>query len=108
MMIVGAERFASLRKMCSGVKSEKTRTRTANTMKVKSALNERSLTRNRFHFITAGGVSTANLTDYLAEKAVACVGETRIASRKAIAEKKWVQIRDNRKAAIEIVKRVMG
>ena len=40
-------------------------------------------------FMPTGGVSTANLPDYLAEKAVACVGGTWIASREAIAEKKW-------------------
>jgi len=57
-------------------------------------------------FMPTGGVSTANLPDYLAEKAVACVGGTWIASREAIAERKWAQIRDNCRAAIEIVKRV--
>ena len=59
-------------------------------------------------FMPTGGVSTANLPDYLVEKVVACVGGTWIASREAIAEKKWTQIRDNCKAAIEIVKRVRG
>jgi 2-dehydro-3-deoxyphosphogluconate aldolase/(4S)-4-hydroxy-2-oxoglutarate aldolase len=57
-------------------------------------------------FMPTGGVSTTNLPDYLSEKAVACVGGTWIASREAIAEKKWKQISDNCKAAIEIVKRV--
>ncbi len=59
-------------------------------------------------FMPTGGVSLANLTDYLAEKTVACVGGTWIASREAIAEKKWAQIKDNCKAAIEIVKKVRG
>jgi 2-dehydro-3-deoxyphosphogluconate aldolase / (4S)-4-hydroxy-2-oxoglutarate aldolase len=59
-------------------------------------------------FMPTGGVSVTNLADYLAEKTVACVGGTWIASREAIAEKKWAQIRDNCKAAIEIVKRVRG
>ena len=59
-------------------------------------------------FMPTGGVSTANLADYLAEKSVACVGGTCIASREAIAEKKWAQIRDNCKAASEIVKKVRG
>lgn len=59
-------------------------------------------------FMPTGGVSMANLADYLGEKAIACVGGTWIASREAIAEKKWSQIRDNCKAAIEIVKRVRG
>ncbi len=53
-------------------------------------------------------VSLANLTYYLAEKNVACVGGTWIASREAIAEKKWAQIKDNCKAAIEIVKKARG
>ena len=59
-------------------------------------------------FMPTGGVSMANLADYLAEKLIACVGGTWIASREAIAEKKWAQIRDNCKAAIEIVKKVRG
>jgi len=59
-------------------------------------------------FMPTGGVTTANLADYLGEKTVACVGGTWIASREAIAEKKWAQIRDNCKAAIEIVKKTRG
>ena len=59
-------------------------------------------------FMPTGGISPANLADYLSEKTVACVGGTWIASREAIAEKKWSQIRDNCKAAIEIVKRARG
>jgi 2-dehydro-3-deoxyphosphogluconate aldolase / (4S)-4-hydroxy-2-oxoglutarate aldolase len=59
-------------------------------------------------FMPTGGVTAANLADYLAEKTVACVGGTWIASREAIAEKKWSQIRDNCKAAIEIVKKARG
>ena len=59
-------------------------------------------------FMPTGGVSVANLADYLAEKTVACVGGTWIASREAIAEKKWAQIKDNCKAAIEIVKKIRG
>ncbi len=59
-------------------------------------------------FMPTGGVSTANLKDYLAEKVVACVGGTWIASREAIAEKKWKQITENCKAALEIVRAVRG
>jgi len=59
-------------------------------------------------FKPTGGVSMANLADYLADKVIACVGGTWIATREAIAEKKWSQIRDNCKAAIEIVKKVRG
>ena len=55
-------------------------------------------------FMPTGGVSTSNLADYLAEKTVACVGGTWIASREAIAEKKWAQIRDNCKAAVSLAK----
>ncbi len=59
-------------------------------------------------FVPTGGVTTANLPDYLALEVVACVGGTWIASREAIAEKKWAQIRDNCKAAVELVKKVRG
>jgi 2-dehydro-3-deoxyphosphogluconate aldolase/(4S)-4-hydroxy-2-oxoglutarate aldolase len=59
-------------------------------------------------FMPTGGVSVTNLPDYLAEKVIACVGGTWIASREAIAEKKWAQIRDNCRAAVEIVGRVRG
>ncbi len=59
-------------------------------------------------FMPTGGVSTANLTEYLAEKAVACIGGTWIATREAIADKKWAQIRDNCRHAIELAKSVRG
>jgi len=59
-------------------------------------------------FMPTGGVSAANLADYLAEKTVACVGGTWIASREAIAELKWAQVRDNCRAAIEVIRRVRG
>ena len=59
-------------------------------------------------FMPTGGVTLANLPDYLASDAVACVGGTWIASREAIAEKKWDQIRENCRAAVEIVRRVRG
>jgi 2-dehydro-3-deoxyphosphogluconate aldolase/(4S)-4-hydroxy-2-oxoglutarate aldolase len=57
-------------------------------------------------FMPTGGVTTANLPDYLASDAVACVGGTWIASREAIAEKKWDQIKENCRAAVELVKRL--
>jgi 2-dehydro-3-deoxyphosphogluconate aldolase/(4S)-4-hydroxy-2-oxoglutarate aldolase len=57
-------------------------------------------------FMPTGGVTTANLPDYLASEAVACVGGTWIASREAIAEKKWDQIKENCRAAVELVKRL--
>ena len=59
-------------------------------------------------FMPTGGVTAANLPDYLASDAVACVGGTWIASREAIAEKRWDQIRENCRAAVEIVRRVRG
>ena len=59
-------------------------------------------------FMPTGGITTGNLPDYLAEKVIACVGGTWIASREAIAERKWSQIRDNCRAAIQIVKKVRG
>src|SRR5208337_3697827 len=59
-------------------------------------------------FMPTGGVSTSNLTEYLAEKAVACIGGTWIATREAIADKKWSHIRDNCRTAVELVKSVRG
>jgi 2-dehydro-3-deoxyphosphogluconate aldolase / (4S)-4-hydroxy-2-oxoglutarate aldolase len=59
-------------------------------------------------FMPTGGVTAANLPDYLASDAVACVGGTWIASREAIAEKKWDQIRENCRAAVEIVRKARG
>ena len=59
-------------------------------------------------FMPTGGVTTTNLPDYLAVEVVACVGGTWIASREAIAEKKWAQIRDNCKAAVELAKKIRG
>jgi 2-dehydro-3-deoxyphosphogluconate aldolase/(4S)-4-hydroxy-2-oxoglutarate aldolase len=57
-------------------------------------------------FMPTGGVTTVNLADYLASEAVACVGGTWIASREAIAEKKWDQIKENCRAAVELIKRL--
>jgi 2-dehydro-3-deoxyphosphogluconate aldolase/(4S)-4-hydroxy-2-oxoglutarate aldolase len=59
-------------------------------------------------FMPTGGVTSANLADYLAETTVTCVGGTWIAPREAIAEKKWAQIRDNCRAAVEVVQKVRG
>jgi 2-dehydro-3-deoxyphosphogluconate aldolase / (4S)-4-hydroxy-2-oxoglutarate aldolase len=59
-------------------------------------------------FMPTGGVSVANLPEYLASDAVACVGGTWIASREAIAEKKWDQIRANCRAAVEMVRAARG
>ncbi|HUJ75248.1 MAG TPA: bifunctional 4-hydroxy-2-oxoglutarate aldolase/2-dehydro-3-deoxy-phosphogluconate aldolase [bacterium] len=59
-------------------------------------------------FMPTGGVTVANLADYLAADVVACVGGTWIASREAIAEKKWSEIRDNCKAAVEAVQKLRG
>jgi 2-dehydro-3-deoxyphosphogluconate aldolase / (4S)-4-hydroxy-2-oxoglutarate aldolase len=59
-------------------------------------------------FMPTGGVTTANLGDYLAADIIACVGGTWIASREAIAGKKWAQIRDACKAAVELVGKIRG
>lgn len=59
-------------------------------------------------FMPTGGVNTANLADYLAAEIIACVGGTWIASREAIAEKKWSQISGNCRAALEIVRTARG
>jgi 2-dehydro-3-deoxyphosphogluconate aldolase/(4S)-4-hydroxy-2-oxoglutarate aldolase len=57
-------------------------------------------------FIPTGGITAANLADYLRTDIIACVGGTWIASRESIAEKKWAQIRDNCKSAVEVVRQV--
>jgi 2-dehydro-3-deoxyphosphogluconate aldolase/(4S)-4-hydroxy-2-oxoglutarate aldolase len=54
-------------------------------------------------FVPTGGVSAANLAEYLAVPAVACVGGTWIASKEAIAGKKWAEIAENCRAAVRIV-----
>lgn len=59
-------------------------------------------------FMPTGGVTMTNLAEYLAVEVVVCVGGTWIASREAIAEKKWAQIRDNCKAAVELAKKIRG
>jgi 2-dehydro-3-deoxyphosphogluconate aldolase/(4S)-4-hydroxy-2-oxoglutarate aldolase len=59
-------------------------------------------------FMPTGGVSAANLPEYLASDAVACVGGTWIASREAITEKKWDQIRANCRTAVEMVRAARG
>lgn len=54
-------------------------------------------------FMPTGGVSTVNLAEYLAVAAVACVGGTWIASKEAIAGKKWAAISENCRAAVKLV-----
>jgi 2-dehydro-3-deoxyphosphogluconate aldolase/(4S)-4-hydroxy-2-oxoglutarate aldolase len=54
-------------------------------------------------FVPTGGVSAANLAEYLSVPAVACVGGTWIASKEAIAGKKWAEIAENCRAAVKIV-----
>jgi 2-dehydro-3-deoxyphosphogluconate aldolase/(4S)-4-hydroxy-2-oxoglutarate aldolase len=54
-------------------------------------------------FVPTGGVSAANLAEYLTVPAVACVGGTWIASKEAIAGKKWAEIAENCRAAVKIV-----
>jgi len=59
-------------------------------------------------FMPTGGITAANLPDYLSVDVVACVGGTWIASREAIAERKWSQIKDTCAAAVEVVRKVRG
>jgi 2-dehydro-3-deoxyphosphogluconate aldolase/(4S)-4-hydroxy-2-oxoglutarate aldolase len=54
-------------------------------------------------FVPTGGVSISSLADYLAVSAVACVGGTWIASKEAIAGKKWAEIAENCRQAAKIV-----
>jgi 2-dehydro-3-deoxyphosphogluconate aldolase/(4S)-4-hydroxy-2-oxoglutarate aldolase len=59
-------------------------------------------------FMPTGGVSPANLEEYLKNEAVLCVGGTWIATKELIKEKKWGDIRDNCRKAMEIVRKVRG
>jgi 2-dehydro-3-deoxyphosphogluconate aldolase/(4S)-4-hydroxy-2-oxoglutarate aldolase len=59
-------------------------------------------------FVPTGGVNPSNLEEYLSLGVVICVGGTWIAPKEAIAGKKWDQVRDNCRKAMEIVKRVRG
>lgn len=57
-------------------------------------------------FIPTGGVSPANLADWLREPAVAAVGGTWIASRGMIREGDWVGIRRNAEEALRIARTI--
>ena len=59
-------------------------------------------------FMPTGGVSLGNLEDYLKNGAVLCVGGTWIATKELIAAKKWDEIRDNCRKAMEVVRKVRG
>jgi 2-dehydro-3-deoxyphosphogluconate aldolase / (4S)-4-hydroxy-2-oxoglutarate aldolase len=59
-------------------------------------------------FMPTGGVSLANLEEYLKNEAVLCVGGTWIATKELIKEKKWAEIRDNCRKAMEVVRKVRG
>jgi 2-dehydro-3-deoxyphosphogluconate aldolase/(4S)-4-hydroxy-2-oxoglutarate aldolase len=59
-------------------------------------------------FMPTGGVSAANLADYLASELIACVGGTWIASKEAISGARWDQIRQSCRAAVEAAARVRG
>ena len=59
-------------------------------------------------FMPTGGVSLANLEEYLKAEAVLCVGGTWIATKELIAAKKWDEIRDNCRQAMEVVRKVRG
>jgi 2-dehydro-3-deoxyphosphogluconate aldolase/(4S)-4-hydroxy-2-oxoglutarate aldolase len=59
-------------------------------------------------FMPTGGVTPANLEEYLKNEAVLCVGGTWIATKELISGKKWADIRDNCRKAMEIVRKVRG
>jgi len=59
-------------------------------------------------FMPTGGVNMANLEEYLKNEAVLCVGGTWIATKELIKEKKWTEIRDNCRKAMEVVRKVRG
>ncbi|NJN97590.1 MAG: bifunctional 4-hydroxy-2-oxoglutarate aldolase/2-dehydro-3-deoxy-phosphogluconate aldolase [Anaerolineales bacterium] len=57
-------------------------------------------------FMPTGGVSLANLKDYLALDTVAMVGGTWIASKDTIRAENWIEIRRNCQQACELVARI--
>ncbi len=59
-------------------------------------------------FMPTGGVTAANLADYLSSDLVACVGGTWIASKEAISAGKWDQIRQSCREVVEAVARIRG
>lgn len=59
-------------------------------------------------FMPTGGVSPANLEEYLKNDAVLCVGGTWIATKELIGAGKWEQIRDNCRKAMEVVRKIRG
>jgi len=59
-------------------------------------------------FMPTGGVSLSNLEEYLKNEAVLCVGGTWIATKELIKEKKWGDIRDNCRKAMEVVRKLRG
>jgi 2-dehydro-3-deoxyphosphogluconate aldolase/(4S)-4-hydroxy-2-oxoglutarate aldolase len=59
-------------------------------------------------FVPTGGVGLANLEEYLKNEAVLCVGGTWIATKELISGKKWTEIRDNCRKAMEVVHKVRG
>ena len=59
-------------------------------------------------FVPTGGISQANLEEYLRLEAVACVGGTWIATKELIASGSWDRIRDNCRQAMDLVRRLRG
>lgn len=59
-------------------------------------------------FTPTGGVNTTNLESYLKLEIVAAVGGTWIARREDLANRKWDEIRNRCKAALEIVAKARG
>jgi 2-dehydro-3-deoxyphosphogluconate aldolase/(4S)-4-hydroxy-2-oxoglutarate aldolase len=54
-------------------------------------------------FIPTGGITTANLADYMAVKQVAAVGGSWMADRKLVAEKSWSKITELTAEAMKII-----
>ncbi len=61
---------------------------------------------HRLRFIPTGGVSPANLADWLREPAVAAVGGTWIASRGLIRQGDWAGIRRNAEQAVRVARAI--
>ncbi len=57
-------------------------------------------------FMPTGGVNMNNLADYISSKAIVAVGGTWIAKKDLIAAGQWDTIKENAKAAVEVVSKI--
>jgi 2-dehydro-3-deoxyphosphogluconate aldolase/(4S)-4-hydroxy-2-oxoglutarate aldolase len=57
-------------------------------------------------FIPTGGISQANMKEYLEQKTVLAIGGTWVATREDIAAGRWNTIRDNCRGALAVVEQL--